>query len=49
MGQLVVFSVWLAMAGGVLIVFAWERLRARYCGDHQVTPTQSESTGRNDA
>jgi hypothetical protein len=31
-GQLIFFAIWLvlAIAGGVLIVFVWERLRAKY-------------------
>ena len=50
-GQLVAFAVWLAlaMAGGVLIVFVWERLRARYCGDCASPPALPEPPGRNDA
>lgn len=32
MGTLVAFAIWLALAmlGGVMIVVAWERLRAKY-------------------
>jgi hypothetical protein len=50
-GQLIAFAVWLAlaMAGGALIVFVWERLRARYCGDRAGTPSHSESASRKDA
>ncbi|HEY5609023.1 MAG TPA: hypothetical protein VIM38_11875 [Alphaproteobacteria bacterium] len=41
-GQLIAFAVWLAlaMAGGVLIVFVWERLRASYCDERPATRAQ---------
>jgi hypothetical protein len=44
--QLIVFAVWLVLAllGGALIVFVWERLRSRYSAGGASAPAASEAS-----
>ena len=50
LGPLIAFAIWLAlaMAGGIVIVAVWQRLRARCCGGDDGASLQSDSVSRKD-